>query len=90
MTSASISSESVPQVDVQTPLETGLPERRPPNLAENGWLHGRSPANEQIIIMRQDALRQVIEHSHSNKRVELGGALAARTSRNSCRLIPGR
>ncbi len=81
MTSASISSETAPQVDVQTPLETGLPERQPPNLAENGWLHGRSPDHEQIIIMHQDALRQVVEHSHSNKRVELGGALLGQVYR---------
>lgn len=81
MTSASISSESTPQVELQQPEVTGLPERQPPNLAEKGWLHGRSPANEQIIIMRQDALRQVVEHSHSNKRVELGGALLGQVYR---------
>jgi proteasome lid subunit RPN8/RPN11 len=81
MTSASISSESTPQVELQQPEVTGLPERQPPNLAEKGWLHGRSPANEQIIIMHQDALRQVVEHSHSNKRVELGGALLGQVYR---------
>jgi proteasome lid subunit RPN8/RPN11 len=81
MTSASISSEPVPQIDLPTPQETGLPERRPPNLAENGWLHGRSPANQQIIIMHQGALRQVVEHSHSNRHVELGGALLGQVYR---------
>lgn len=81
MTSASISSEPVPQIDLPTPQETGLPERRPPNLAERGWLHGRSPANQQIIIMHQDALRQVVEHSHSDRRVELGGALLGQAYR---------
>jgi proteasome lid subunit RPN8/RPN11 len=81
MTSASISSEPVPQIDLPTPQETGLPEWRPPNLAEKGWLHGRSPANEQIIIMRQEALRQVVAHSHSNRRVELGGALLGQVYR---------
>jgi proteasome lid subunit RPN8/RPN11 len=81
MTSASIFSESTPQVELQQPEVTGLPERQPPNLAEKGWLHGRSPANQQIIIMHQDALRQVVEHSHSNKRVELGGALLGQVYR---------
>lgn len=81
MTSASISSEPAPVVDLQKPEVSGLPERQPPNLAEKGLLHGRSPANQQIIIMRQDALRQVVEHSHSNKRVELGGALLGQVYR---------
>jgi proteasome lid subunit RPN8/RPN11 len=81
MTSASISSEPAPAVDLQKPESSGLPERQPPNLAEQGWLHGRSPDGEQIIIMRQDALRQVVAHSHSNLHVELGGALLGQAYR---------
>ena len=81
MTSASISSETAPHVDLHELESSGLPERQPPNLAEKGWLHGRSPQNEQIIIMRQDALRQVVKHSHSNRRVELGGALLGQAYR---------
>ena len=81
MTSASISSETAPYVDMPEPEVSGLPERQPPNLAKMGWLHGRSPNNEQIIIMRQDALRQVVDHSHSNLHVELGGALLGQAYR---------
>ena len=73
MTSASISSEPAPKVDVQTPPETGLPERQPPNLAEKGWLHGRSPANQQIIIMHQD------EHAHALKEVDAAALAVTKT-----------
>ena len=87
MTSASTSSEtgtwSTPSpthaaspVALRSPeMSGGLPEKRPPALAEKGWLHGRSPGKEQIIIIHQAALQQITEHSNSDRRVELGGAL---------------
>ena len=60
---------------------SGLPERQPPDLLKRVGYTAVPPHNEQIIIMRQDALRQVVAHSHSNLHVELGGALLGQAYR---------
>ena len=73
MTSVSISSE-VP----------ALPERQPPDLLEKGWLHGRSPRTDPVVIIAYpEALAQISGHSQSNLDVELGGTLLGRVYRHA-------
>lgn len=87
MTSVSTSSESgtvpaVPQVELQQHELNSLPERQPPPLTKKGWLHGRSPRNDPVIIItHREALGQITAHSQSDLGVELGGALLGRAYR---------
>lgn len=78
MTSASTSSNRPAEVNIQAgqPELNNLPFRRPPALAEKGWIHGFAPQAGQVrVVMRQSALVQVRDHSQSNTASELGGVL---------------
>lgn len=84
MTSASTSSKtavSPPSDDApqSTPELRQLGHKQPPNLPEQGHLHGRAPAPHQVqIIVSQAALQQIDSHGRSNLTTELGGALLGR------------
>ena len=68
-------------VSVETPTAhreamMALPFRQPPAPIGEWLIHGEAPAEGQpIVLMHQTALLQVVAHSRSDTRCELGGAL---------------
>ncbi len=89
MTSVSTSSDTGPgpavaHVESQQHELNSLPEHQPPPLAKKGWLHGRSPRTDPVIIIAHPkALGQITTHSQSDLGVELGGALLGRVYRHA-------
>ena len=94
MTSASTSSKTA--VSEPTPSDSTtithpgiqqLPEKQPPDLAEQAVVHGKvmhhgKEPGQVIVITSQAALAQIDAHSRSNLRTELGGALLGRAYRS--------
>ena len=64
-----------------------LPSFDPPPLTDLACLHGRRPADvEVVVMMRQNALRQIDDHSRSDVGVELGGLLLGNVYQHEDRL----
>ncbi|MEM9775545.1 MAG: Mov34/MPN/PAD-1 family protein [Chloroflexota bacterium] len=64
-----------------------LPSFSPPPLTDLACLHGRRPADvEVVVMMRQSALRQIDDHSRSDVGVELGGLLLGNVYQHEDRL----
>jgi proteasome lid subunit RPN8/RPN11 len=96
-TSTSYSAEEAPTGATPRPEGTGatrlhpealhLPQQSPPDLVQACILHGRSPGAAHVtVIMRQEALRQVADHSLSDLHCELGGALLGKPYQHNGRL----
>ncbi|MAT98445.1 MAG: hypothetical protein CL608_14975 [Anaerolineaceae bacterium] len=65
-----------------------LPERPLAELMTNTYLHGQSPAANQVVVShRQQAFSQIRAHSISNLRSELGGVLLGHAYRDGERLM---
>ena len=64
-----------------------LPGFTPPPLTDVSCLHGRRPADAEVVVMmRQNALRQIDDHGRSNVSVELGGLLLGNVYQHEDRL----
>lgn len=64
-----------------------LPSFDPPPLTDLACLHGRRPADAEVVVMmRQTALRQIDDHGRSDVGVELGGLLLGNVYQHEDRL----
>lgn len=65
-----------------------LPAIQPPPITDIARLHGIRPADNEVVVMiRQEALLQIDEHSRSDTRVELGGLLLGNVYHDEDRLF---
>ncbi len=88
MTSASTFSDpTIPELEPNQDI-LSLPQRPFPEIPESAILHGEPlPASQVTVLNSQTALEQIREHSISNLRSELGGALLGHASRKGDQLF---